>query len=40
MTPFKTVYGRDLPTLTRYDVDDSNPPSVKELLQQRNYSIN
>jgi len=32
MTLFKAVYGRDLPTLTGYDTDDSDPPSIKELL--------
>jgi len=33
MIPFKAVYGRDPSTLTRYNVDDSDPPSIKELLQ-------
>ena len=36
MTHFNAVYGRDPPILRIYNVDDLDPPSIKDLLQQRN----
>jgi len=35
MIPFKVVYGRDPPTLTQYNSEVKDPPSLKEFLQQR-----
>ena len=35
MTPFKAVYGRDPPTLAKYNRDALDPPDLQELLQQQ-----
>lgn len=33
MTPFRVVYVRDPPTTANYQLEYTNPPSQKELLQ-------
>jgi hypothetical protein len=35
MTPFKALYGRDPPTLTRYEPQASDPPALQEELLDR-----
>ncbi|CAJ2652754.1 unnamed protein product [Trifolium pratense] len=35
MTPFKALYGREPPTLTRYEAQDSDPPALQEELKER-----
>nr|KYP34828.1 Retrotransposable element Tf2 [Cajanus cajan] len=40
MTPFKAVYGRDPPTIAKYTLDTQDPPSLQELLQQRDLVLN
>ncbi|GAU12540.1 hypothetical protein TSUD_182540 [Trifolium subterraneum] len=35
MTPFKALYGREPPTLTRYEVQDNDPPALQEELMER-----
>lgn len=35
MTPFKAVYGRDPPSLVKYTVAPTDPPSLQELLTER-----
>lgn len=35
MTPFKAVYGRDPPTLVRYVPTTTDPPSLQQLLTER-----
>lgn len=35
MSPFKVLYGREAPTLTRYLVDSKDPPEVQQQLSQR-----
>nr|KYP71832.1 Transposon Ty3-I Gag-Pol polyprotein [Cajanus cajan] len=39
MTPFKAVYGRDPPTLPKYVKDDTEPPSLHEMLLHRDQTI-
>nr|KYP37665.1 Transposon Ty3-I Gag-Pol polyprotein [Cajanus cajan] len=39
MTPFKAVYGRDPPTLPKYVKDDTEPPSLQEILLHRDQTI-
>ena len=39
MTPFKALYGRDPPTLIKYELNNQDPPSVQELLVQRDSII-
>ncbi|WVZ26157.1 hypothetical protein V8G54_004701 [Vigna mungo] len=34
-TPFKVVYGRDPPAILKYTRDPKDPPSVQELLEER-----
>ncbi|MCI53676.1 hypothetical protein A2U01_0074923, partial [Trifolium medium] len=35
MTPFKALYGRDPPYLTRYVAQDNDPPALQEELMER-----
>nr|KYP39590.1 Transposon Ty3-G Gag-Pol polyprotein [Cajanus cajan] len=35
MSPFKVVYGRDPPTLVKYSHSATDPPSIQEMLLQR-----
>ncbi|WVZ14637.1 hypothetical protein V8G54_012203 [Vigna mungo] len=35
MTPFRIVYGRDPPTLLKYQYSSIDPPSIQDMLQQR-----
>lgn len=35
MTPFKALYGRDHPTLTRYNPDSNTTPELHDQLQSR-----
>ncbi|WVZ04461.1 hypothetical protein V8G54_025267 [Vigna mungo] len=35
MTPFRIVYGRDPPTLLKYHYSSIDPPSIQDMLQQR-----
>ena len=39
MTPFKALYGRDPPTLIKYEISNQDPPSVQEMLMQRDLII-
>jgi len=40
MIPFKTVYGHDPPTITKYPLDHQDPPSLQDLLLQRDLVLN
>nr|KYP63732.1 Transposon Ty3-G Gag-Pol polyprotein [Cajanus cajan] len=40
MTPFRAVYGRDPPTIVKYQLDSTDPPSLQELLLQRDVTLN
>jgi len=40
MTPFIAVYGRDPPTITKYTLDHHDPPSLQDLLLQRDLILN
>src|SRR4051812_39210525 len=35
MTPFKAVYGRDPPSLIKYEMQVADPPSLQALLTER-----
>ncbi|MCI28892.1 transposon TF2-1 polyprotein, partial [Trifolium medium] len=39
MTPFKVVYGRDPPTLIRYELNSTDPPSLQQILVERDDTI-
>ena len=39
MTPFRALYGRDPPTLIKYEISNQDPPSVQEMLMQRDLII-
>jgi hypothetical protein len=39
MTPFKVVYGRDPPTLIRYEIHNNDPPLLQQLLTERDDTI-
>jgi hypothetical protein len=39
MTPFKVVYGRDPPGLLRYEVHNGDPPSLQQLLTERDDTL-
>ena len=39
MTPFRALYGRDPPTLIKYEITNQDPPSVQEMLMQRDLII-
>lgn len=39
MTPFKAVYGRDPPTLLKYDPEIIEPPSLQTLLTERDATL-
>ncbi|CAJ2652292.1 unnamed protein product [Trifolium pratense] len=39
MTPFKVVYGRDPPSLIRYEVNNDDPPLLQQLLTERDDTI-
>lgn len=35
MSPFKALYGRDPPTVIRYEIASTDPVSVQDMLQTR-----
>jgi hypothetical protein len=35
MSPFKAVYGREPPGLTRYEHSSTDPPNLQQLLRER-----
>ena len=39
MTPFKVVYGRDPPGLILYEVNNWDPPSLQQLLLERDDTL-
>nr|KYP74492.1 Retrotransposable element Tf2 [Cajanus cajan] len=39
MSPFKVVYGREPPTLLKYNHSNADPPSIQMMLQQRDRVI-
>jgi hypothetical protein len=39
MTPFKAVYGREPPTLLKYDTADNTPPDLHILLTERDQTL-
>ncbi|XP_072066649.1 uncharacterized protein [Arachis hypogaea] len=39
MTPFKALYGRDPPTLARYELSSTDNPSLQEWLQNRDHLL-
>ncbi|WVZ25959.1 hypothetical protein V8G54_004503 [Vigna mungo] len=39
MTPFKALYGRDPPTLTRYQYSPANPSAIQDQLTVRNHLL-
>jgi len=39
MTPFKAVYGRDPPTLPKYEQNATEPPSLQEMMLHRDQTL-
>lgn len=39
MTPFKAVYGRDPPVLVKYDTATADPPTLQNLLTERDTTL-
>lgn len=40
MTPFKALYDRDPPSVTRYDINVSDPPDLQQQLSHRDTLLN